>query len=308
MHSPRRFLLMMSCLSTFPVSAWAEDPPPDNELYIADPSFLPRQGHLYFDTTYGYSNYRLGFQPTGDVVNEHITVSRSSIDEDIAYGITSRLSVSGSVSYVDSTEHYTFLFGPPNESAVHQFDNPTAGLVYRTISQPSSGFSVDTAVTVAPKVIDDDPGFERLDVLVNQRFNSLTIQGELSTFYSNSFTTSRDLSRAAQDVSGQWGYAAAGRGRLRLNPQWTIYAGIVYSRDFSNSDFYPAFDQRFNYGPLNIVDPYVELAFDVVPGHVNLAFEYDCEFFSDQQQSGAASGTYINQPRSIYSVHLRVRL
>jgi|HubBroStandDraft_3_1064219.scaffolds.fasta_scaffold1000853_1 hypothetical protein len=68
------------------------------------------------------------------------------------------------------------------------------------------------------------------------------------------------------------------------------------------------FDERFNYSSVTTVDPFVLVAFDLVPSRVNLAFEYDCNFVSDQQVSGSGSGGFINQPRSVYAVHLRVRM
>jgi len=298
-----------------PMSAWALDAIPDNTPYISDPSFLPRQGEIYSETTYAYSTRDQDWQPSGGAVDEHYSANSNSYIEQVEYGITNRLSVGGQGSYADTAEHYNYSFRSATDADTNRFNNPTFNLTYRAINQLESPVSVYVEALFAPGIVDNAPHSAGVDLYVNRELSfptaqghiGLTIQGELGTSYDDAYTTNNPLSGIASDITGYWSYLFAARSQLRLTHRWAINSGVVYSRDLSNSVISPGVGDAYVAAPTTTVAPYAALVFGIVPNRVNLALEYHYEFIGDDHHSGASSGTWIDQSQSVYEMDLFLR-
>jgi len=307
--------LMLGIALTCPISAWAFDVTSDTTPYISDPSFLPRQGEFYSETTYGYSTREQNWQPNGGAINEHYSADSNSYRQQIEYGITDRFSVGGYGSYADTTQQYVYTFRPTSEIDTNQFNNPTFNATYRAIDQIQSPVSVYVEALFTPGIVANAPRSGGVDLYLNREIRiptsqgqiGLTIQGEIGTSYDDAYTNTDPLTGVSRDYTDEWGWFVAARNQVRFTPRWAVNSGIVYSKDLGNSIGLAGIGDSYVVAPSATVAPYVAVVFGIVPNRVNLAFEYDHEFIGDSARSGAVNGTWTDRSQSIYEVDLFLR-
>ena len=298
--------LLVGVAIVWPLSASAIDLTPDTTRYLADPSFLPLQGQLYSETTYSHATRDSDWKPVGGIVNEHYSADTNNYVQEVSYGITDQLSVSGSGSYSAETSHTTFPFFPAQYTIVaKQFDNPAFALTYRAIQQTESSVSIDLQASFAPPIVANVPGSGSIAMFVSRELRSLTIQGEIGASYAGSYKTGYTVSGATTSITGQAGYFLAARSQLRLTPQWAINGGVVYSKYLHDTVSSVAFGSYVD-TPGSSVTPYIALAYQIVPNKVDVAVEYDHGFIGNDNHSGSSNGNWINQSRNLYAAHLRL--
>ena len=298
--------LMVGVAIVWPLAASAIDFTPDTTRYLSDPSFLPLQGQLDSITTYSHATRNLDWQPVRGIVNEHYSADTNNYVQGISYGITDRLSVSGSGSYSAETAHTTFPFFPAQYTIVaKQFDNPAFALTYRAIQQTESSVSVDLQASFAPPIVANAPGSGSVAMFVSRELRSLTIQGEIGGSYTGSYETGYTVSGLPTSITGQAGYFLAARSQLRLTPQWAINGGVVYSKYLHDTVSSVAFGSYVD-TPGSNVTPYFAVVYQIVPNKVDVSVEYDHDFIGDDNHRGSSNGNWINQSRNLYAAHLRL--
>jgi hypothetical protein len=306
--------LMAGIALAAPICACAADVTADATPYVSDPSFLPRQGEFYTETSYDYVTRDEDWRPGGGVITEHYTANSNTFLQQIQYGITNRLSVGGYGSYADTSEQFNYTFQPSTEVDVSRFNNPTFNATYRALEQFESPVSVYVEALFSPAIVANAPGSGGINVFVNRELRfatsrgemGLTLQGEIGASDDNAYTTSNPLNGVASDVTGQWNYFLAERSQLRLTQRWAINSGVVYSKDLGDSE-QAAAGETYVIDSGTTVAPYVALVYAIVPSRANLALEYDHDFIGDDYRSGAINGTWTNQSQNIYELELFLR-
>jgi hypothetical protein len=105
---------------------------------------------------------------------------------------------------------------------------------------------------------------------------------------------------------GYWNYSAGLRSQVRLTDRFAVNSGVTYSNN-SGIKFEDGFFRDSTDGSWT---PFVALNYDIVPGQVALAFEYQHAFIGDDRRSSSFSfgpnGKWANDDENLYAVHLRL--
>lgn len=287
--------LLTSCLLATPCAAWTIDVTPDTTQYLSDPSFIPKQWQIFSETTYSRTDVDEDFRTSAGTIQSHYSATGNHYAEALAFGITDRLSVHASGEYFSRNTTNAYTNGPTINGSNSQFENPSFGVTYRAITQPSNPVSVDIHLDYAPPAVNSAPQSGSVSFDVNREMKSFTVQAAASVSYNASYQSPINGS-----VEGYWTYSTALRGQYRIVDRVSINSGLVY---YGQSDTtYGGYTGSF--GPT--ISPYVTLNVDIWPSHANLAFEYDHYFLGDETFGGSASGAWVNQSENLYAVHLRL--
>jgi hypothetical protein len=289
-----------------PLCAAALDFSSDAAAYISDPAFLPRQGQFLSYVSISREVFDEDFEPAGRAVDEHYSAQTDSYTERLGFGVTDRLSVAVAAGYFERDSYYTFPVRADVSQNIGLYDDPNFSVVYRAIEQEPNPVAVDIAASFAPGIAYDVPGSGSLALRVNREEHALTLQGEVGARYYGAYTDTDTLNGAPNRYGGQWTYFIGARGQFRPVPRWAINGGLVYTeeRGYSVTRTPPFGD--YTSGSDAVVRPYLALAYDLVPRRCTLDIEYAHDFISDRSLSGSINGSWINQSRDIYSLHLRV--
>jgi hypothetical protein len=312
-----RVALLAGMALACPGTALAMDFTPDTTRYLSDPSFLPLAGQVFSETTYNSTHVDEDWFGQGATVSgEHYAASGNHYIETLLYGISDRLSIEAVGEYDHSTFNYSFMFQGPLRTTRSQFADPTFGATYRLIDQTESPVSVDANASFTPAIVDDEPASGSIGLAVSQEMRSLTLQLEAATGYAGSYESIGTLYGSTNDIGGHWNFSLAARSQIRINPQLAINTGITYAKSLGYSVSSPfeivyngvisVHTLKYTERPDGTVSPFVALAYDIVPGQVNLAFEYDHLFIGDDHLGGATNGSWLNQSENLYAVHLRL--
>lgn len=298
------WIIGIALIGTFlPILADALDFTSDTTRYLSDPSFLATQGQFFSHTTAGRETVNEDWQPAGGAINTHYSAVSNTYSENISYGITDRLNIAVNAAYLDRNAQETFtLFSPINRDT-SQFLNPYLIAVYRAIEQGENPISIDIQASVAPSIVNNEPGTIGASLFINRELRSFTVQGEFGLHHNDAYSNSETLGGTTNRYSDQWGYLIGLRSQFRLTSAWAINAGIIYTESNDYSEISPA---NYTSGDVSAVSPYVTVAYDLVPKSCNLALEYDHAVISNQNFSGGINGSWINQSSNSYYLHLRV--
>ena len=298
-RSTRIAAIALLGLAACPAAGRAADFTPDTTRYLSDPSFLPLQGQIYSETTYSHTDRTADFNFSDSAANEHVSGNGNHYSQSFSYGITDRLSVSADGSYSDTTQHYSFASGSPFSVGSNQFDDPSFAITYRAIEQAASPVSLDLKASYSPAAVDQTSQSGQIALFVSRELKFLTIQGEFGAAYTGQYD-GRETSTVS-DHNGYWNYFAGLRTQMRLTDRFAVNSGVVWSKNSDiRSDSQGSFDSTWS--------PYAALTYAVVPGHVDLAFEYDHDFVGDEHIHFAPGidGKWTNGDENLYAVHLRL--
>jgi hypothetical protein len=286
-------------LLALPSTGRAVDLSPDTTRYLSDPSFLPLEGQVYSETSYAHVDVSGDFTTVAGFKAEHFSSNVDRINQDFAYGITDRLTLSASAAYRFDSQHYTTPFGGSSSLENDDFENPTFGVTYRAIDQSESPVSLDLAASYSPAAVDATSQSGGVSLFVNRELKFLTIQGEASVSYVDAYNGRE--TQFATDHDGYWNYLVGLRSQVRLTDRFAVNSGVTYSNStdikYDGGAFRDSTDGTWS--------PYVALSYAVVPNRVDVAFEYDHDFIGDEHRSGGINGTWSNSD-NLYAVHLRL--
>jgi hypothetical protein len=115
---------------------------------LSDPTYLPLAGQIYGETGYDYGS------ATGNATSAAgTTFSRNwtnVLRQQLAYGVTNRLSLDLGVDYATDHSRDTSTAGLVSGAGRQGFDNPTFGATYRLIEQGVHPFSLDLKGAYSP--------------------------------------------------------------------------------------------------------------------------------------------------------------
>lgn len=286
-------------LAAFPGTGRAIDLTPDTTRYLSDPSFLPLAGQIYSETTYSHTDRSEDFQFSHFSGQDHFSASADHYSQLFDYGVTDRLTVTASGSYSDESDHYSDGFSPKHSD----FDNPTFGLIYRAIDQTDSPVSVDVKGFYSPSAVSGQSQSAGGTVFISHETKFATIQGFVGATYIDQYSSDTTV---AASHDGYWNYNAGLRSQIRLTDQFALNSGVTFSKD-SDTTYEGGY---YRDSPDGTWSPFVALDYAIVPGQVDVAFEYDHSFVGDDHRSSpfffGPNGKWTNDDQNLYAVHLRL--
>ena len=304
-------LIGLLALST---AARAVDLTPDTTRYLSDPSFLPLEGQVYSETVYIHSDRDEDL--FSGLLKEHFSTTANEGEQILRYGLTDRLSLYVAGSYSGATQTSSgsydgFSFGPTSTSR-NDFNDPSFGATYRIVEQTDSPLSFDVTGTYSPSVVEHSSQSGQLSFFINRETRFITIQGEAGARFIDSYDGPGTAFAARQ--RDYWNYFFGIRSQMRLTDALAVNSGVVYSK---NTDI--AYDGEFYNSQDGTWTPFVSLSYGIVPGKVDVAFEYDHAFIGDTKQNGPIGpiglgmidrigpiGKFDNDSQNTYAVHLRL--
>jgi len=300
----------LALLATFPTVGHAVDLTvdltPDTTRYLSDPSFLPLQGQIYSETIYTHTDRSNDLLFTGEPFKEHFSTSTDEGEQMFRYGVTDRLTLNASGSYSSIDQHTSASFASmslgSNSSHNSDFNNPSFGATYRVIEQTDSPVSFDVTGSYSPSAVDQSSQSGSVNLFLNRETRFVTIQGEIGATYIDQYGGRN--TPFITDHNGYWNYFAGVRSQIRLTDQFSINSGVLYSKDtditYDDGAFRDSQDGTWT--------PFVTLSYGIVPGKVDVAFEYDHAFIGGDQRSDSFGlfGKFSNDSRNLYAAHLRL--
>jgi hypothetical protein len=286
-------------LAALPGTGRAIDLTPDTTRYLSDPSFLPLAGQILSETTYTHTDHSEDFQPSHFVGQNHFSANIDTGTQYFSYGITDRLSVNASGSYEGQSGHYSDGAATTRD----EFNNPRFGLTYRALDQAASPVSIDLSAFYSPSAVTGQSQQGGGTVAVSRETRFVTIQASVGASYIDQYSS--DTS-AFTPHSGYWNYNAGLRSQIRVTDRFAVNSGVAFSK---NSDItYEGGYFRDNAD--GTWTPNLALNYAIVPGQVDVAFEYDHSFLGDDHRSSPSyygpNGVWTNDDQNLYAVHLRV--
>jgi hypothetical protein len=280
---------------------------------LSNPSFLPLQGQLFSTTTYTYSTLNQDWQPQGETIDEHHLGTSNHYDERLEYGLTDRLAVGVDGGYASASGQYVYFDGPKLDANSSGLSNFALNAYYQAITYAHSPFSVYIEGTYAPGVVANAPRSEGLNLFVNRNFElatdhgvmGLTLQGEAGTAYDDDYASTNPQSGLTTHISGRWTYLFAGRSQFRFSPRWAFNSGVQFRQLLANSVAPPQASSIYSNSSESAVEPYVNVAYNIVPNRATVAIEYEHDFIGDERHLGGLdSGAWVNQSQNLYSIRL----
>ncbi len=288
-------------LAAVPGTGRAVDLTPDTTRYLSDPSFLPLEGQIYSETTYSHTDRTEDFQPSHFPGQEHLSASTDSGIQYFSYGVTDRLSVNASGSYEGQSGHYS----DGSATTRSDFNNPSFGLIYRALDQTDSPVSVDVSGFYSPSAVSGQSQSGGGTVFVSRETKFATIQGYVGATYIDQYSSDTSVF-APHD--GYWNYTAGLRSQIRLTDRFAINSGVAFSKE-SDTTYEGGY---FRDSPDGTWTPSVELDYAILPGKVDVAFQYQHSFIGDDHRSSpdyyGPNGKWTNNDENFYEVHLRLLL
>jgi len=292
-------------LSALPTAAHAVDLTPDSTRYLSDPSFLPLEGQVYSETVYLHTDRDEDLLLTSPF-KRHFSTTIDEGQQILRYGLTDRLSLYAAGSYSGTTQNASLSAGSlalgSSSVSRNSFDDPSFGATYRIIEQADSPVSFDVTGTYSPSAVEHSAQSGQVSLFVNRETRFITIQGEAGASYIDAYG-GPDTALATRHNS-YWNYFVGIRSQMRLTNDFAINSGVTYSKNtditYDGGSFRDSQDGTWS--------PFVSLSYGIVPGKVDVAFEYDHAFIGDTQRNGliAPIGKFDNDSQNLYAVHLRL--
>ncbi len=314
----RKWLWSALCLAA-PVSARAFDLSADTTRYLADPAFLPLAGQVYGETSFGYRELSEDRTVPGLGTYPHSSVRDTLFGQQLAYGITDRISVSATLNFQESRIKDSYPFGAYDFYA-HGFNNPILGATYRAVQQGDIPVSVDIAASYSPDsfaaratslanggTTASGGQAAGMQVLVSREMRSLTVQAYGAATYYGEQNRQVSLDNSTTRFGSSWRYDFGLRSQARLFDGFFVDAGAGVSgnTDVTVSD--PAEQLAYTGSLAPTLSVQLGAGYHLIPNRLVLSAEYDRDYLGEESMVGmaGAAAKWTNQTENLYAVHLR---
>jgi len=271
----------------FAGTALALDFSPDTTRYLSDPSFLPKHGQLEGTTTYQYDDFSDDVNNASGAKFVSQTQKTSSINQDLAFGLSDRLAIRGSIGYAASRLSDDYTTGQTYKFDSNGGSDPWLAVSYRLIEQKASPVSIDAFIEYSPDLFDAKSGTTGQSgtvarggqageavLHVNREMKSLTLQLEAGVQQNDSRKILNLSDGTDTKVGALTAYLIGLRTQTRLNNAFAVNLGTVYRINGSSSVSNAANHMSYTSDNGNSLVSYVGLNYSIIPQKFSVEAEY----------------------------------
>jgi hypothetical protein len=257
---------------------------------LADPLFLPPKGRLYGS---GVSSLMLGtsdaYDPTGAKLYSRDRYE-IGLAHALAYGLTSRLSLHGSLGYSFDFADDTAPDGAVTRSSSHEPDNSGLGLTWRAVDQRRRPFVVDLTVNYSPTLFIRDPSLRQAlsgSVGIGRAMRNLTVQVIGSAAWRPTHRYVSDDRTTDVEQRSTLDYTLALRTQVRFSRSLSTDMGVNYAWNAERVTIDRANQLSLGEGAPAALTLSIGAAYQLITNKIAVGAYYSRQFQSSSRQLGA---------------------
>jgi len=223
-----------------PGTAAARNPTSDSSADLADPTYLVPAKHLTGETVLGYQETTEDFVLPDGSDSPRRDATADSIDQELDYGLTNRLKLRASISFLAGQRQDTFPTGTLDFGS-HGFDDPDFAAIWRAIKQRPGPVSVDLQADYAPDIFQNNSHsvasgapFYELTARVTRWTPALKLQGFVFGSY-RGVRKELDSNGSTTAESSAFELGGGVKAQYRFNPRLYVEGGGSVSQETSVS-------------------------------------------------------------------------